>query len=200
MKQRFPIIFPPPQPEDIDHPFFMPPPPPPMLGEERPEWGIPAPFDHEMRPEGPKGHHNGPRGGKFGEFEDRRKDKDGKGHGRHLKDKKKEGKHHEKDMERFDGPRWGPDERDGKHRPPRHCAVMRFGSIVMAVWGLLNVIFFFKNFRAYKNTVIMIEEFNPQKQLKKKKGKKGKKARKTQEPVEESKEEVKFERASDEES
>ncbi len=76
---------------------------------------------------------------------------------------------------------------------------MKLAGIVMGGWGLLNFFFYFKNFRAFKQTQLMLNEISPEKALKKggKKGKKGCKGKKEKksEPVEESKEEVKFERA-----
>lgn len=71
--------------------------------------------------------------------------------------------------------------------------------IGMTIWGLLNAILYFKNFSAFKDTTIMLNELAPQKKgIKSKKNKKGKSSKKNQAPVEESKEEVHFERADEE--
>ena len=197
-----------PPPPPMEGEFHMP--PPPMEGENHmPPPPHHGPFGGDHPPKGFNHHEN--EGPEFGES--KKNDRkgchkgEGKKNGKNGRGLKERGNHHsegreedqmtEDRFERMDRNGKRSERRDNKHRGPPHCAIMKLGLIVFSVWGLINFIFFFKNFRNFKNTTIMIEQFNPNQSLKKKKGKKGKKGKKqAHQREEESKEEVKFERAS----
>jgi hypothetical protein len=94
---------------------------------------------------------------------------------------------------------------DGHRRGPKCCKAMVLGAVFMAVWGLMNAVLYFKNFNSFKQTTIMLTELAGESAIKSKKckrsckhskkSKKDKKDKETKQPIEESKEEVRFMRA-----